>query len=127
MNKNSVLMQSIDAMSVMELANLVAALQKSLGQPVTAYQTQVLAPAQDGTVMAVGPAKTSFNVIAESVPAEKKIGAIKLMREILTIGLKEAKDFVDGLPKVVAEDVDTAKAEELKNKLASAGIVVSVK
>jgi len=120
-------MQEIDKMSVMDLANLVASLQRALGQPVTAYQTQRTEVAPDGTALATGPAKNSFMVNADSVPMEKKMGAIKAVREILGIGLKEAKDFVDGLPKMVAEDVDKARAEELQKKLTDAGIVVSVK
>ena len=127
MNTNSKLMQEIDKMSVMDLAKLVASLQVALGQPVTAYQSQRTEVATDGTTVATGPSKNSFTVNADSVPMEKKMGAIKAVREVLGIGLKEAKDFVDGLPKVVAEDVDKAKADELQKKLTDAGIVVSVK
>lgn len=129
MNTNSKLMQEIDKMSVMDLADLVAGLQRALGQPVTAYQSTQPKVASDGTVVGVGTQaeKSSFTVVCESVPAEKKIGAIKIVRELLNVGLKEAKDFVDTFPKSIGEDVDKAKATELQKKLTDAGIVFSVK
>lgn len=92
-------------------------------------------PAAGGAVMMAGPAvagevaaveeKTSFNVILE-VAGDKKIGVIKEVRAITGLGLKEAKDLVDGAPKAVKENVSKAEAEELKKQLEAAGATVKI-
>src|ERR1035437_2133223 len=123
MNKNSVLMRSIDEMSIMDLAKVVAALQKSLGVPISAYGNSGVSQ----TANAPAAQQTSFSVVCESVPMDKKIAAIKMIRETMNIGLKEAKEFVDGLPKTVSEALDKDQAEKMKEKLSTAGLVVVLK
>lgn len=94
-------------------------------------------PAGGGAVvMAAGPAaaaaapaeeKTAFDVILKSVPADKKIPVIKVVREATGLGLKEAKDLVEGAPKTVKEGLGKAEAEELAKKLKDAGAEVELK
>ena len=71
--------------------------------------------------------KTEFDVILAAAPADKKIGVIKVVREITGLGLKEAKDMVDAAPKVIKEGVKKAEAEEMKKKLEEAGATVELK
>ena len=71
--------------------------------------------------------KTEFTVVLASAPADKKIGVIKVVRELTGLGLKEAKDLVEAAPKNVKENVPKAQAEEVKKKLAEAGATVEIK
>jgi len=114
----------IENMSVKDLAELVKALEEKFGVSAAA------AVAVAGPAAAAGPAaeaKSSFDVVLTSVPADKKIGAIKVVREITGLGLKEAKDLVDGAPKTVKEAVAKADAESFKKKLEEAGAKVTLK
>jgi large subunit ribosomal protein L7/L12 len=69
---------------------------------------------------------TDFQVVLEAVPADKKIGVIKVIREITSLGLKEAKDLAEGAPKVVKETAPKAEAEDIKKKLTEAGASVKL-
>jgi large subunit ribosomal protein L7/L12 len=71
--------------------------------------------------------QTEFNVILASVPADKKMSVIKAVRELLTLGLKESKELVEAAPKTLKEAVSKEEAEEIKNKMTTAGAVVEVK
>ena len=73
------------------------------------------------------PAKTEFDVSLEAYPADKKIGVIKVVRQITGLGLKEAKDLVEGAPKAVKENVSKQDAEAIKKKLEDGGAKVSIK
>ena len=94
-----------------------------------------LEAAAGGVVMAAAPAaaaaeveeKTEFDVILASVPADKKIGAIKIVRELTGLGLKEAKDLVEGVPALVKDAVAKADVDAMKKKLEDAGAKVVVK
>ncbi|MDR0977657.1 MAG: 50S ribosomal protein L7/L12 [Endomicrobium sp.] len=111
------LIEAISALSVIELSELVKALEEKFG--VSAAPAAVAAaPAAEE--------KTEFNVILASI-GTSKINVIKVVREVTGLGLKEAKDLVDGAPKTVKENVAKAEAEEIKKKLIDAGATVELK
>lgn len=123
---NSKLAGIIDAvkgLSVIELADLVKALEKEFG--VSAAAVAVAAPAGGGAA-AAAEAPTSFTVTMVEIPADKKIQGIKLIREILGLGLADAKGFVESLPKVVKDGLEKPAADELSKKLQDAGAKVKV-
>jgi large subunit ribosomal protein L7/L12 len=117
-NQEDIISQ-IEKLSVVELAELVHKLEEKFG--ITAA-----APAAAGAA-AAGPAeeKDSFNVVLKSA-GESKLNVIKVVREVTTLGLKEAKDLVDGAPKTVKENVKKEEAEEIKKKLVAAGATVEL-
>lgn len=115
----------IEDMSVLELANLIKELEEKFGVSAAA----VAAPAaMAGAGAAAAPAeeKTEFDVVLTGA-GEKRINVIKVVREVTGLGLKEAKDFVDGLPKAVKESVAKNEAEEIKKKLEEAGASAEIK
>ncbi|EON15410.1 MULTISPECIES: 50S ribosomal protein L7/L12 [Pandoraea] len=118
------IIEAVGAMSVMELNDLVKAFEEKFG--VSAAALAVAGPAGAGGAAAAAEEQTEFNVILAEVGANK-VGVIKAVREITGLGLKEAKDLVDGAPKAVKEGVDKAAAEEAKKKLEEAGAKVEVK
>jgi large subunit ribosomal protein L7/L12 len=117
--------EAIKSMTVLELAQLVKDLEEEFG--VSAAAMVAAAPAAAGG--AAAPAveeKTEFDVILTS-PGANKINVIKVVREITGLGLKEAKDLVDGAPKPVKEGVSKEEAEQIKKKLEEAGATVELK
>jgi large subunit ribosomal protein L7/L12 len=123
MNKDQIL-EAIGSMTVLELADMVKEMEERFG--VTAAAPMMAAPAGAAAPAAVEEEKDEFDVILQSV-GEKKIQVIKVVREITGLGLKEAKDLVDGAPKPVKEATNKADAEEIKKKLEEAGATVDVK
>lgn len=117
------ILEAVGAMSVMELNDLVKAFEEKFGVSAAAMAVAA-APGAGGA--AAAEEKTEFNVILAEVGANK-VGVIKAVREITGLGLKEAKDLVDGAPKPVKEGVDKAAADEAKKKLEEAGAKVDVK
>ncbi len=118
---NEQLMDHISSMSVIDLANLVKELEDKFG--VSAAPVAVAGAAAGG---AAAEEKTEFTVVLADAGA-KKINVIKEVRAITGLGLKEAKELVEGAPKPVKEDVEKAEAEELKKKLEAAGAKVELK
>ncbi|AOY92464.1 50S ribosomal protein L7/L12 [Cupriavidus sp. USMAA2-4] len=118
------ILEAVGAMSVMELNDLVKAFEEKFG--VSAAAMAVAAAPGAGGAAAAAEEQTEFNVILAEVGANK-VGVIKAVREITGLGLKEAKDLVDGAPKPVKEGVDKAAAAEAKKKLEDAGAKVDVK
>ncbi|ESH92204.1 MULTISPECIES: 50S ribosomal protein L7/L12 [Cupriavidus] len=118
------ILEAVGAMSVMELNDLVKAFEEKFG--VSAAAMAVAAAPGAGGAGAAAEEKTEFNVVLAEVGANK-VGVIKAVREITGLGLKEAKDLVDGAPKPVKEGVDKATADEAKKKLEEAGAKVEVK
>ena len=118
------LIEEISAMSVLEMAELVKALEEKFG--VSAAAPVAVAAAGAAAPAAAAEEKTEFNVVLSAAGANK-IAVIKVVREITGLGLKEAKDLVDGAPKTVKENVAKADAEEMKKKLAAAGATVELK
>jgi len=117
------ILEAVGAMSVMDLNDLVKAFEEKFG--VSAAAMAVAGPA-GGAAAAVAEEQTEFTVILSDFGANK-VGVIKAVREITGLGLKEAKDVVDGAPKTVKEGVSKAYAEAAKKKLEEAGAKVEVK
>ena len=124
MNKVQIL-EAIENMTVLELSELVKAMEEKFGVSAAAP----VAVAAAGAAPAGGAAaeeKTEFTVVLASA-GDKKINVIKAVREATGLGLKEAKELVDGAPKPVKENIAKAEAEELKGKLEEAGATVELK
>src|ERR1700689_2398145 len=113
-------------LSLMEAAALVKELETELGVSAAAPVAAAAAPAAGGGAAAAAPEKEEFNVVLTG-SGDKKIQVIKVVRELTGLGLKEAKDLVDGAPKAVKEGVNKAEAEEIKKKLEAAGGSVELK
>ena len=118
------IMQAIENMSVLELSELVKALEEKFGVSAAAPVAVAAAPAAGGA--AAAEEKSEFDVILASAGASK-INVIKVVREATGLGLKEAKELVDGAPKAIKEKVAKADADALKAKLEEAGATVEVK
>ena len=123
MNKDQIL-EAIENMTVLELSELVKAMEEKFG--VSAAAPVAVAAAGAAPAAAGGEEKTEFTVVLASA-GDKKINVIKAVREATGLGLKEAKELVDGAPKPVKENVGKAEAEELKGKLEEAGATVELK
>lgn len=122
------LLKAVEEMSVLELSEFVKALEEKFGVT-AASQVAVAAPAAASTNGSGEPVEeqTVFNVVIASAGANK-LAVIKTLRELVpTLGLKEAKDLVDGAPKEVMAQVNKKTAEEAKTKLTSAGAIVELK
>ncbi|WP_310611352.1 50S ribosomal protein L7/L12 [Limnohabitans sp.] len=113
---------ALDSMTVMELNELVKAIEEKFGVSAAA----MAAPAAAGGGAAAAEEKTEFNVVLLDAGANK-VSVIKAVREITGLGLKEAKDMVDGAPKAVKEGASKADAEAAKKKLEEAGAKVELK
>ena len=111
--------------SILELNDLVKAIEEEFGVTAAAPVAVAAAGAAAGAADA-GAAKDSFDIELTSA-GDKKVGVIKVVREITGLGLKEAKELVDGAPGVIKEGVATAEAEEIKAKLEEAGASVTLK
>src|SRR4051812_41580711 len=119
------IIEELSSLTVMDIANLTKQLEEKWG--VKAAPVAVAGPAAAGPAAAKVEEKTEFTVVLTSAPADKKIGVIKAIREITNLGLKEAKDMVDGAPKEVKAGVSKDESETIKKKLVEAGAVVEVK
>lgn len=118
--------QKIDGMSVLELNNLVKALEEHYG--VSAAAAAMPMAAAGGAAAAAAPVEeqTEFEVILTST-GDKKINVIKAVREVTSLGLKEAKDLVEGAPQKIKEGVSKAEAESIKKKFEEQGAQVQIK
>lgn len=125
MSKVNEIIELVKGLSVLELSELVKAFEEEFGVSAAA---PVAVAAAGGAAPAAEAAEeqTEFDVILTGA-GDKKINVIKVVREITGLGLKEAKDLVDGAPKPVKEKIEKAEAEELKKKLEEAGASVEVK
>ena len=119
--------QQIDSLTVLELNNLVKALEEHYGVSAAAAAAPVAA-AGGGAAAAAAPVeeKTEFDVVLK-VAGEKKINVIKAVREVTSLGLKEAKDLVDGAPKPLLEHVNKEAADKARAALEGAGATVTVR
>ena len=120
------LVNAIAELTVLDLSELVKAIEEKFGVKAAAPAVAVAAAAAPAAGGAAEE-KDEFNVVLTAVDAAKKIGVIKVVREITGLGLKEAKDLVEGAPKAVKENVAKAEAEELKKKITEAGGTVELK
>jgi large subunit ribosomal protein L7/L12 len=119
----------LSKLSVMEVVELKNALEKEWGVTAAAPVAMVAAggAAAGGAAAAPAEEKTEFTVILKEYPADKKVGVIKVIRELTGLGLKEAKDLVEGVPGTVKEGVNKADSDSMKKKLEEAGAKVEIK
>ena len=121
------IVSAVEGMTVLELSDLVKVLEEKFGVSAAmavAPQAGAAATPQAGAADAIE--QTEFTVTLENF-GNNKIGVIKAVREVTSLGLKEAKDLVEGAPKAVKESIAKSEAEEIKKKLEAAGATVSVK
>jgi large subunit ribosomal protein L7/L12 len=123
---NQEILDAIGAKSVLEISELIKMMEEKFGVSAAAAAVAVAAPAGGGAAAPAAEEQTEFNVILAEVGANK-VNVIKAVRELTGLGLKEAKDLVDGAPKPVKEGVNKADAEAAKKKLEEAGAKVDVK
>ena len=119
------ILDAIGSMTVLELSQLIKDMEEKFGVSAAAA-VSVAAPAAGGAAAAAVEEKTEFTVILAAA-GENKVNTIKAVREVTSLGLKEAKDLVDGAPKPVKEGINKADAEAAKKKLEEAGAKVEVK
>jgi large subunit ribosomal protein L7/L12 len=126
-NKDEIL-DAISKMTVLEVVELISDMEKKFGVTAAAPVAIAAGPAA-GAAAAAAPAEeqTEFAVTLKEYPADKKVTVIKVIREITGLGLKEAKDLVEGVPSLVKEGVAKADVEAMKKKLEEAGAKVEVK
>lgn len=120
------IIETIDKLTVLELADLVKQLEEKYGVSAAAPAMMMAAPGAGGGAAAPAAEKTEFDVILADAGAEK-IKVIKAVREITSLGLTEAKTFVESAPKAVKEGVSKDEAEAVKKKLEEAGAKVEIK
>ena len=123
MEKIEKLIEEIDSLTVVELNDLVKAIEEKYGVSAVAAAAPVAGGAAAG---AVAEEKTSFDVVLAEA-GDQKIKVIKVVRDATGLGLKEAKDLVDGAPKTIKEGASKEEAEDLKAKFAEVGAVVELK
>ena len=119
------LIEEVKSLTVLELSELVKALEEEFGVSAAAPVAVAAAPAAGGAAPAAEE-KSEFDVVLEEAGAEK-IKVIKVVREITGLGLKDAKDLVDGAPKTIKEAAPKAEADEMKKKLEEVGAKVTLK
>ena len=120
------ILESIEKLTLLEAAELVKAMEEKFGVSAAAPVAVAAAPAA-GAAAPAEEAASEVNVILASVPADKKIAVLKEVRAITGLGLKEAKDLVDGAPKAVKEGVKKEEADAIKKQLEEAGATVEIK
>ena len=122
------ILEAISNMTVMQVVELISDMEKKFGVTAAAPVAMV-AGGGGGAAAAAAPAeeKTEFTVILKEYPADKKVGVIKVVRELTGLGLKEAKDLVEGAPQPVKEGLNAEDAAALKAKLEAEGATVEIK
>jgi len=125
LNKTEIL-DAIAGMSVLELSELIKLMEDKFGVSAAAAAVAVAAPAAGGAAAPAAEEQTEFTVMLNAA-GEKKVEVIKVVRAATGLGLKEAKDLVDGAPKAVKEAISKADAEALKKQLEDAGAKVELK
>ena len=119
------ILESIEKLTLLEAAELVKAMEEKFG--VSAAAPVAVAAVAAAPAEAAADEASEVNVILASVPADKKIAVLKEVRAITGLGLKEAKDLVDGAPKAVKEGIKKEDAEAIKKQLEEAGAVIEIK
>jgi large subunit ribosomal protein L7/L12 len=123
---NQEILDAIGAKSVLEISELIKMMEDKFGVSAAAAAVSVAAPAGGGAAAPAAEEQTEFSVVLAEFGANK-VNVIKAVRELTGLGLKEAKDLVDGAPKPVKEGVNKADAEAAKKKLEDAGAKVEIK
>ena len=119
------ILEAISSMTVLELSQLIKDMEEKFGVSAAAATVAVAAPAAGGGA-AAAEEKTEFTVMLTAA-GENKVNTIKAVREVTGLGLKEAKDLVDGAPKALKEGIPKAEAEALKKKMEEAGAKAEIK
>ena len=120
------ILDAIASMSLMDVVALISDMEKKFGVTAAAPVALAAGPAA-GAAAAPAEEQTEFTVTLKEYPADKKVTVIKVIREITGLGLKEAKDLVEGAPSTVKESISKADVEVIKKKLEDAGAKVEVK
>jgi len=120
------LLDAIGNMSVLELSQLIKDMEEKFGVSAAAATVSMAAPAGGGGAAAAAEEKTEFSVILAAT-GDNKVNVIKVVRAVTGLGLKEAKDLVDGAPKPVKEGIPKKDAEEIKKQLEDAGAKAEIK
>ncbi|BAY16732.1 50S ribosomal protein L7/L12 [Nostoc sp. HK-01] len=122
------ILEQLKSLTLLEAAELVKQIEEAFGVSAAApVGVAIAAPAGGGAAAEPVEEKTEFDVILESVPADKKIAVLKIVRELTGLGLKEAKDLVEAAPKAVKEGIAKDAAEDAKKRIEEAGGKVTVK
>jgi large subunit ribosomal protein L7/L12 len=125
---NDEIIKAVEAMPVLQLSELVKALEERFGVTAAAPVAMMAAPGGAAAgAAAAAEEKTAFDVVLAAVPADKKIQVIKVVRELTNLGLKEAKDLVEAVPKPVKTGVAKDESETMKKKLEEVGAKVEIK
>jgi len=120
------LIEEVEALTVLELSELVKALEEKFGVSAAAPVAVAAAPAAGGAAAPAAEEKSEFDVVLKEAGADK-IKVIKVVREVTGLGLKEAKDLVDGAPKTIKENVSKADAEAMVAKFKEVGATIELK
>jgi large subunit ribosomal protein L7/L12 len=120
------ILEAVASMTVLELSQLIKDMEEKFGVSAAAAAVAVAAPAAGGGAAAAAEEKTEFTVMLLAA-GENKVNVIKAVREVTGLGLKEAKDLVDGAPKAVKEGTNKADAEAILKKLVDAGAKAELK
>lgn len=120
-------LEKISKMNIMEVSDLIKRMEDKFGVSAAAAMPMMAMPGAMGAQAEQAQEKTEFDVILKSFPEDKKVAVIKVVRAITGLGLKEAKDLVEGAPSTVKEGVSKADVEKMKKELSDAGAVVEVK
>ncbi len=123
------ILDQLKTLTLLEAAELVKQIEEAFGVSAAAPAGGMMMMAAPGAAAAAEPVEeqTEFSVILEEVPADKKIGVLKVVRSITGLGLKEAKDLVESTPKPIKEAVKKEEADDIKKQLEEAGGKVTVK
>jgi large subunit ribosomal protein L7/L12 len=128
MSKTDQILEDLKTLTLIEVSELVEKLEKTFNISASPAAGFVVgAAAAPAAAAPVEEAKTEFDVILSEVPADKKLGVLKVVRTITGLGLKEAKDLVEAAPKPIKEKISKAEADSLKKQLEEAGGKVTVK
>lgn len=127
MSKVEQVLEVVEGMTVLELAELVKEFEQKFGVSAAVAAAPAAAAPAASAAAAPEEEQTEFDVILESFPADKKIGIIKVVRTLTQLGLKEAKDLVEAAPKAVKEKATKEESETAKQQLEEAGATVTVK
>ncbi len=121
------ILDAISNMTIMQVVELISDMEKKFGVSAAAAVAVAAAPGAAAAAAAPAEEQTEFTVTLKEYPAEKKVTVIKVIREVTGLGLKEAKDLVEGVPSVVKDSVNKADSEKIKKSLEDAGAKVEVK
>ena len=125
--KLDTIIEQLKSLTLLEAADLVCAIEKTFGVDTSIVATQAIAPINSSVLAPVEEEKTTFDIILTEVPSEKKIAILKIVRNLTGLGLKESKEIVDNVPRLVKEGVAKEEVEGIKKELEAAGAKITLK